>query len=349
MSGLRQATSGLSWMRRAIYQRPVRNATFAAPRQSGFLGIFRTLRLRPGFCFANAPEGKEFTWPARHLGQLRMHYPFAVILGTNEIASAVAVYLHREGYGVVLSHDPMPPVIRRKMAFCDALFDDAVALAGIAAGHAETSLEIRAALLGPLAVTVTELGLLDLIVIRSLDILVDARMQKYRPTPDLRRLAWFAVGLGPGFSGNGNCDVAIETRPGKAGRILWRGSTDAPDETPRRLGNRLDDRFVRAEVTGRWHTAIEIGTRVFKDFTVGHLGVTPVRAPFDGFLRGVVRDGSEVPAGAKLIEIDPRGRRANWTGIDSRSQAIARAVTKAIALRNARIVEKAEPALHLVK
>jgi hypothetical protein len=56
-----------------------------------------------------------------------------------------------------------------------------------------------------------------------------------------------------------------------------------------------------------------------------------------------------VPAGAKLLEIDPRGRRANWTGIDSRSQAIAKAVTKAIALRDASIVEKAEPVLHLVK
>ena len=196
---------------------------------------------------------------------------------------------------------------------------------------------------------VTALGLLDLIVIRSLDILVDARMQKYRPTPDLRRLARFTVGLGPGFSGGGNCDIAIETRPGKAGRLLRHGATDAPDEMPRRLGNSFDNRFVRTEVAGRWHTAIEIGTRVFKDFTVGHLGNVPVRAPFDGFLRGVVRDGSEVPAGTKLLEIDPRGRRASWTGIDSRAKIIAKAVTKAIALRDASIVERAEPVLHLVK
>lgn len=286
---------------------------------------------------------------AGHLDRPQMPFPLAVILGTNEIASAVAVHLHRDGYGVILSHDPMPPVIRRKMAFHDALFDDAVSVAGIAASHAQTSLEIRAGLAHGPTVTVTELGLLDLIVIRSLDILVDGRMQKYRPTPDLRRLARFTIGLGPGFAGAGNCDVAIETRPGKAGRILQHGATDAPDEMPRRLGNSLDDRFVRAEVAGRWHTAIEIGTRVFKDFTVGHLGIVPVRAPFDGFLRGVVRDGSEVPAGAKLLEIDPRGRRANWTGIDSRSQAIAKAVTKAIALRDASIVEKAEPVLHLVK
>ena len=63
---------------------------------------------------------------------------FAVILGTNEIASAVAVRLHRAGFRMVLSHDPLPPVIRRKMAFHDALFDDAVAVEGIAARRADT-------------------------------------------------------------------------------------------------------------------------------------------------------------------------------------------------------------------
>jgi len=48
-------------------------------------------------------------------------------------------------------------------------------------------------------------------------------------------------------------------------------------------------------VPGRWHTPLEIGTRIFKDFIVGHLGGEVVRAPFDGMLRGVVRDGTEVP------------------------------------------------------
>jgi len=286
---------------------------------------------------------------AGNFGRTRPSNPFVVILGTNEIASAVAVHLHRAAHGVVLSHDPEPPVIRRKMAFHDALFDDAVSVAGVAAGRVETGLEIRAGLGRLDRVMVTELGLLDLIVIRSIDILVDARMQKYRATPDLRRLARLAIGLGPGFCSGLNCDVAIETRPGKTGRILHQGSTDEPDETPRRLGNSFGDRFVRAETAGRWHTAIEIGTRIFKNFTVGHLGNIPVHAPFDGFLRGVVRDGSEVPAGVKLLEVDPRGRRASWTGIDHRGQLIARAVIKAISQHAASPAEKLEPALYLVK
>ncbi len=274
---------------------------------------------------------------------------FAVILGTNEIASAVAVLLRRSGYGVVLSHDPLPPVIRRKMAFHDALFDDAVSVAGIAAQRADAGLEIRASAGRVPGVLVTELGLLDLIVLRSLDILVDARMQKYLATPDLRRLARLTIGLGPGFCSGANCDVAIETHPGKAGQIIQHGPTDPPDGVSRRLGIHWGERFVRSEFSGRWKTAIEIGARVFKDFVVGHLGNEPVRAPFDGILRGIVRDGTEVPAGVKLLEIDSRGRKANWTGIDSRGRLIANAVAEAISIHRANAPEKAGQMLHLVK
>ena len=276
-------------------------------------------------------------------------FQFAVILGTNEIASAVAVRLHRKGFRIVLSHDPLPPVIRRKMAFHDALFDDGVTVEGIAARRADTGVEIRTSLAQASGVTITELGLLDLIVIRAIDILVDARMQKYLATPDLRRLGRLAIGLGPGFAGGVNCDIAIETRPGKAGRIIHEGSTDQPDGISRQLGGHAGERFVRANFTGRWNTAIEIGTRVFKNFVVGHLGNEPVRAPFDGILRGIVRDGTEVPVGAKLLEIDSRGRRANWTGTDDRGRLIANAVAEAISRHKPGVSMTIGHSLHLVK
>ncbi len=106
---------------------------------------------------------------------------------------------------------------------------------------------------------------------------------------------------------------------------------------------------MRTNCAGRWNTAIEIGTRVFKDFIVGHLGNEPVRAPFDGILRGIVRDGTEVPAGVKLLEIDPRGRRANWTGTDERGRLIANAVAEAIADHKPGVTRTVSTSLHLVK
>jgi hypothetical protein len=196
---------------------------------------------------------------------------------------------------------------------------------------------------------VTRLGLLDLIVIQSLEMLVDARMQKHQVKPDLRRLARFAIGLGPGFCSGTNCDIAVETRPDKEGKVISEGLTEPPDGMSPRLGSYCGERFVRADEAGRWHTAVEIGTRVFKDFVVGYLGNAPLRAPFDGILRGLVRDGTEVPAGVKLFEIDTRGRRAAWTGIDKRSRAIAEGAMAAVAAQRIETPAPLVRKLQLVK
>jgi hypothetical protein len=265
----------------------------------------------------------------------RRQRPLAVILGTNEIASAVAVRLSRIGWAVVLSHDPFPPVIRRQMAFHDCLYGDSVTLEEVTAERADTALELFAILDYSRRVAVTPLQFHELAALRTPDALVDARMQKYRVTPDLRHLAGVAIGLGPHFRVGHNCDIAIETKPTEAGRIVQAGETKAADHVPNPLGGVGGERFAYAERGGLWHTAIDIGVRVFKDFVVGHLDGVPVAAPLDGVLRGVARDGLQVPAGAKLIEIDPRGRAAKWTGVDERSALVASAVVQAIRIQAA--------------
>ena len=261
---------------------------------------------------------------------------FAVILGTNEIASAIGVQLSRVGYCVVLSHDPDPPVIRRKMAFHDALFTDTAQVEDVVAERVDNGMQVYRALRRPSHVFVTWLGLLDLLPVRQIDVLIDARLQKRRMTPDLRRLARLTIGLGPGFSSSSNCDVAVETRPGKIGLVTDQRWTDTADGVASALGDVGAERFVYSEFAGRWHTPIEIGTRVYKDFVLGHLSGVPVLAPRDGILRGIARDGSEIPTGVKLLEIDPRGRHAQWTGTDERGRAIAKATSRAIETRAAR-------------
>ncbi|PIT00791.1 xanthine dehydrogenase [Bradyrhizobium nitroreducens] len=261
---------------------------------------------------------------------------FAVILGTNEIASAIGIQLVRAGYCVVLSHDPDPPVIRRKMAFHDALYTDTAQLEEFVAERVDDGVQVYQALGRPPRILITWLGLLDLLPVRHIDVLIDARLQKRRITPDLRRLARLTIGLGPGFSSTFNCDVAVETRPGKIGLVTDTRWTDAADGVASSLGDVGAERFVYSQFSGRWHTPIEIGTRVYRDLVLGHLSGVPVLAPRDGILRGVARDGSEVPAGVKLLEVDPRGRDAQWTGTDRRGRAIANATTAAIRLQTAR-------------
>lgn len=268
-----------------------------------------------------------------HQGRL-----FAIILGTNEIASAIAVHLARGGTCVVLSHDPDPPVIRRKMAFHDALFAGTAQVGDFVGERLDDAMQVLRALRGDACrgrrVIVSRLGLVDLLPIRRIDVLIDARLQKRRIRPDLRRLAGLTIGLGPGFSTSSNCDVAIETRPGRIGLVQRDGWTDAADGIASRLGDLGAERFVYSDFVGTWRTSVAIGTHVEKDLVLGHLSGVPIMAPRDGVLRGIIRDGTEVPSGVKLLEIDPRGVMSQWTGIDDRGRAIANATLSAV-LRSA--------------
>jgi hypothetical protein len=254
----------------------------------------------------------------------------AVVLGVNEIASAVAVALRRANYSVVLSHSLFPPVIRRGMAFHDALYGDPASVEEIEGVLAENAWGLAAAVARPRSVAVTPMPLSDLIGIRAPDILIDARMQKHEITPDYRGLARLTIGLGPNFMVGENCDFAVETHPAKTGSLLDNGATAIADGQARPLGGVGRERFVYSGPGGLWHTPLEIGMRVFSRYVLGYLDGQPVLAPIDGVLRGIARDGIRAPANAKLIEIDPRGRFASWTGIDARGRAIAEATLRAV-------------------
>ena len=153
---------------------------------------------------------------------------YALILGVNEIASATAVEMRQRGWTVVLGHDPFPPVIRRKMAFHDVLFGDAVVIDDIGASLAEDAMALLNLIRNGAGVIVTPLQTHDLIALRTPDVLVDARMQKYRTTPDLRHIAPLTIGLGPSFSAGANCDLAVETQPAGSGRLIKRGAPRPP-------------------------------------------------------------------------------------------------------------------------
>jgi hypothetical protein len=267
---------------------------------------------------------------AQHSLNSFQRWPLAVVLGTNEIASAVAIPLTRAGYSVVLCHDPFPPVIRRAMSFHDALFDDPAEVDGVLGERAETLLEIVSVVSKRERVAVTPLSLTDLLAMRRADVLVDARMQKHRVTPDFRWLAGVTVGLGPQFVVGVNCDVAVETRPVHTGALVEKGSTEAPDGVSRKLGGAGAERFAYTTCSGTWRTPVDIGMWIPKGFVVGRHRDVSMHAPLDGFVRGVARDGAFAPEGVKLLEMDPRGRAACWRGTDERGRVIADAAFEAI-------------------
>lgn len=262
--------------------------------------------------------------------------PIAIVLGTNDIASAVAVSVHRARRAVILAHDCDPPAIRRTLAFHDVLYGEAKSIEGIGAQRCDRITEIPSVLAQQDQVAITRMGLTDLLVLGGIDVIIDARMQKHAPRPDFRGLAQMVIGLGPGFCVGRNCDLAVETKPLLIGALVEGGATEPADGIPECLSGAGRERFVYAPSEGIWRTPFDIGGRVYKGMPIGHIDAEKIYAPIDGVLRGIARDGTEIPEGVKLVEVDPRIYRNRTGRIEERPRLIADATLRAIRILEAK-------------
>lgn len=253
---------------------------------------------------------------------MRAAKPLAIVLGLNEVASAIAVGLHHAGYAVLMAHDPAFPVIRRGMSFFDALFDGNGSLGGVTAVSVDNVLAARAQVRTLDQITVTRLELSELLIIGGIDVLVDARMHSDAVTPQLRKLARFTIGVGKGFVSGEDCDAVVGARV----------TVEVAQRERRHAQQML---LMRSPEAGRWHTPLDVGTRIYKGFALGYLGSNIVKAPVDGVLRGIARDDTSVPVGAELVEITTGQGTRRWWGLDARGVRICEEVLGALSVLGA--------------
>lgn len=256
----------------------------------------------------------------------------ALVLGTGDIPSAIAHTLFCAGWGVVMLRDSATPVLRRGMAFDDALEDGVAELAGVWGVRAEAAEMLPALARAREAVMLArcELAVLGTACPNLASVLIDARMRKYAAPADLRALAPCTIGIGPGFVPEQNIDLAIETLPGAEGELIAHGTTAAPTGRSTPLGGAADERFACAPRAGVWAPTVELGAWVTEGERLGWLGTDRLLAPIEGCVRGLVRPmPGGVARGAKLAEIDPRPG-ASWTGLPPRAHRIATGVHHAV-------------------
>jgi len=246
-----------------------------------------------------------------------------LVLGTDDVASAVGWTLAKAGFRTVLVRDASVPVLRRTMSYDDALDSGSATLEGIiatASGHPWLG--------GLLTVSGQDPDtLMDPLLIEGV---IDARMRRRAVKPDLRGALGFAIGLGPGFTVGVNVDVAVETAPEATGTIVRRGSTIPAHGKSAILGGVGRQRFGRSETSGLWWSDRAIGETVEAGMIIGHCAGVPVRAPVSGCLRGLVRAGTFVQVGSRVLEVDPRGALGQYSGIPPRAAKIAVATLTAL-------------------
>jgi xanthine dehydrogenase accessory factor len=254
-----------------------------------------------------------------------------LVRGSGDVGSAVAHLLFRSGYGVVIHDGALPAAPRRGMAFADAIFDGACELAGIEARRVDGVEALAAALDGRAAIPVTTGELADVLGAVAPAVLVDARMRKRVRPEGQRDLAPLTIGLGPNFVAGQTTHLSIETQWGDdLGAIVREGPTRQLGGEPRSLRGHGRDRFVYARAAGIMRTDAVIAQPVRAGEVVARIGDEELVAPLDGILRGLTHDGVRVEAGAKVLEVDPRGDVAAVIGIGERPRRIADGVLSAI-------------------
>lgn len=252
-----------------------------------------------------------------------------VVKGAGDLASGVAYRLVRSGWPVVMTEIRHPTVVRRSVAFAQAVFDGSTAVEDVTGRLTATSAEARAvARAGEVAVLVDP-GALCVAELRPLAV-VDGVMAKHNlgtRTTD----APIVIALGPGFRAPDDAHAVIETNRGhRLGRVILSGEAEPDTGVPAIVGGHGAERVLRAPADGVFAGTRRIGDDVRTGEILGVVEGATLVAPFDGCLRGILQDGVVVRRGMKVGDVDPRATREHCFTVSDKALAIGGGVLEAL-------------------
>jgi xanthine dehydrogenase accessory factor len=268
-----------------------------------------------------------------------MHIENILVLvrGGGDLASGVAYRLHQAGFPVVITELAQPAMVRRAVAFAEAVYTGRVAIEGIVGRLAAGAVEARQALAGgEVPVLVDPVGA----SLRAFapPVVVDARLAKKNLGTRLSD-APLVIALGPGFTAGADCHAVVETKRGHTlGRVIWQGSAAADTGIPDGVAGHSSDRVLRAPAAGHLVAHRHIGDQVAAGDLIAEVapnggpdaGPARITAPFAGVLRGLVHPAVAVTAGMKVGDLDPRGQREYCFSISDKALAVGGGVLEAI-------------------
>ncbi|WP_135079943.1 hypothetical protein [Terasakiella sp. SH-1] len=260
-----------------------------------------------------------------------MDAPIAIVRGVGDVGSAIAWKLFQAGFVVICHENRQPRTIRRRMAFCDALWKGEAVLQGVCAQKVDRVEQLLPVAQERKQVAVYSGPFEAALKATKPSLIIDGRIQKFTKVEALKGLAPLTIGVGPSFEAGKHVDLVVESCWGDdLGKVISQGCASAPVPLPPKLNGIGWERFVRAEGTGVFETALDIGQYVEKGDLLGQLGGKPVLASITGYLRGLLTPGLKVINGEKLAEIDPREDLAHFEGLAERPRGIAWGVLSAL-------------------
>jgi xanthine dehydrogenase accessory factor len=265
-----------------------------------------------------------------------------LVLGAGEHASGTAHRLFRCGFHVVMTDIPRPTAVRHAVSFCSAILEGSAEVEGVRAECWELgrASELLACDFSCIPVFVDPDATLK--QRWQPDVLVDGRLLK-RNLGNSVNDARLVIGLGPGLEAGKDVHLVVETARGHdLGRLIESGLATPDSGIPGAIAGYTTERVLRAPRAGRVEHGRRIGERITRDESVCSVAGEPVPAQIDGVLRGIVWPGTEVDAGFKLGDIDPRGEPSFCFSLSDKTRTLSGAVLEAILSRFQ--VQFAEPA-----
>jgi xanthine dehydrogenase accessory factor len=257
-----------------------------------------------------------------------------LIRGGGDLASGVALRLHKAGFKVLISELPQPLAVRRMVSFAEAVYARQIEVERVTARLVERE-QVQAALdAGEIPVIIDP----DASILKelSIPIVVDGRLTKHPPAPLPVDVA-LHIGLGPGFHAGRNCHAVVETRRSHTlGRVYWEGTTQSdsgqPEGDPRRV--------LRAPIDGQLIGYAQIGDHLEESALIAEVQsttgnqISQIISPFKGVLRGLIHPGLHVSASLKVGDVDPRDDREACFLVSDKALTIGGGVMEAILARS---------------
>ena len=263
---------------------------------------------------------------------------FVLIRGAGDLATGIALRLHRAGLQVAMTDIEKPTAIRRTVCFSQAIVHGETVVEDVKAVRAEYVQVPELLRAGVIPVLADPEG----ICIEKLkpDAVVDAILAKRNLGTKITD-APVVVGVGPGFTAGEDCHAVVETMRGHTlGRVIWEGSAIPNTGIPGLIGGFAGERVLRAPADGVFQPLLEIGAQVKMGDVAAEVDGVPMTCTLDGVLRGILAEGTSVFKGMKAGDIDPRCKVEHCYTASDKALAVGGGVLEAILCRSGVLKER---------
>ena len=263
---------------------------------------------------------------------------FVLIRGAGDLATGIALRLHRAGLQVAMTDIEKPTAIRRTVCFSQAIVHGETVVEDVKAVRAEYVQVPELLRAGVIPVLADPEG----ICIKKLkpDAVVDAILAKRNLGTKITD-APVVVGVGPGFTAGEDCHAVVETMRGHTlGRVIWEGSAIPNTGIPGLIGGFAGERVLRAPADGVFQPLLEIGAQVKMGDVAAVVDGVPMTCTLDGVLRGILAEGTTVFKGMKAGDIDPRCKVEHCYTASDKALAVGGGVLEAILCRSGVLKER---------